>query len=163
MQKQINVATLIKNIEQYCPNIYRGYSPTILRVHRIHSHLQHNLEGVLKIIGLQLADFEVLISLLRGNEENCLSPTDLYQTMLFSSGGVTKVLCRVTKAGLVERIDSLTDKRCKLVKLTNKGRDLIIDIMLRLNTKHESKMSVLNTQEQIQLNTLLTKLLSAWE
>ncbi|AGH80286.1 MarR family transcriptional regulator [Psychromonas sp. CNPT3] len=163
MSKQKSVATLISRIQKYCPEVYRHYSPTILRVHRIHFHLQNNLMDVLYVKGLQQADFEVLISLLRGNEDHCLSPTELSQNMLFSSGGLTKVLCRVTQAGLVERLDLSKDKRCKLVKLTEKGRCLINDIMQLLHVKHDAKMSVLDVQEQAKLNTLLDKLLGTWE
>ncbi|HEY5714845.1 MAG TPA: MarR family transcriptional regulator, partial [Psychromonas sp.] len=99
----------------------------------------------------------------RESLSGCLSPTEIYNSMLFSSGGLTKVLNRVTKAGLVERIDNPEDKRSKLVKLTDTGRILIVKVMQELHSSEQKKMAVLSDLEKQQLNSLLVKFISAWE
>ncbi|MGF1757260.1 MarR family transcriptional regulator [Photobacterium sagamiensis] len=163
MSKQESVANILKKIEEHWPESFENYSPAILRMHRIHDYLQQNLAQVIEKYDLQRADFSVLATLRRGGEPYCLSPTELYCSMLFSSGGLTKVLGRITKAGLVERIDNPEDKRSKLVQLTESGKSLIDKIIQELHNSEQKKMAVLSGQEQDQLNTLMEKFLSAWE
>jgi len=65
--------------------------------------------------------------------------------------------------GLIERIDNPEDKRSKLVKLTERGKVLIDEIIQKLHNHEQEAISVLTEQEQHQLNELLTKLLSTRE
>ncbi len=163
MSKQESVANILQKYELNCPESFKTYLPTILRIHRIHDYLHQGLDLVIEKYALQRADFAVLMTLRREGRPYCLSPTELYCSMLFSSGGLTKVLTRVTEAGLVTRIANPEDKRSKLVKLTETGKQLIDKLRHELDICEQKKMSVLAESEQQQLNTLLEKLLSAWE
>ena len=163
MAKQETVANILKKIEDNQPECFQNYSPAILRIHRIHDYLHQDLHQVIEKYALQRADFSVLMTLRREGEPYCLSPTELYCSMLFSSGGLTKVLNRVTDAGLIERIDNPEDKRSKLVKLTETGKLLIDKVRHELHICEQKKMTVLSEPEQQQLNTLLEKFLSVWE
>jgi DNA-binding MarR family transcriptional regulator len=163
VSKQKTIANILKNLEKNKPELFAYYSPAILRIHRIHDHLHQGLLQILEKHALQYADFSVLATLNREKEPCCLSPTELSHAMLFSSGGLTKVLNRVTDAGLVERIDSPEDKRSKLVHLTEAGKTLINDIVHELHGFEREKIAVLSEQEQLQLDLLLEKLLSGWE
>lgn len=78
-------------------------------------------------LGLQRSDSDVLASLFFNN--NLLSPTQLYEAMLFSSGGMTKVLKRLEMKGLISRIPSTDDRRSLLVKLEEKGEILIRNVI----------------------------------
>lgn len=94
---------------------------------------------------------------------HCLTPTELSTAMLFSSGGLTKVLNRIRVAGFIIRIDNPNDKRGKLVQLTKKGKDLIDKVIVELHEKEQNKMNVLSKSEKVLLNTLLEKVLNVWE
>ncbi|KHT61464.1 transcriptional regulator [Photobacterium gaetbulicola] len=163
MAKQETVANILKNIEQNWPESFEQHSPPILRIHRLHDYLQQDLALVIEQYSLQSADFGVLATLRRGGEPFCLSPTELYSSMLLSSGGLTKVLTRVTKAGWVERVDNPEDKRSKLVQLTVAGRVLIDKIIQELHRNNQRKLTALSKEEQQQLDGLLAKMLTAWE
>lgn len=163
MIKQETVANILKTIEENWPQSAEKCSPAILRIHRIHDYHQQDLIKILEEYDLQRADFSVLAALRRQGEPCCLSPTELYRSMLFSSGGLTKVLCRVTTLGLIERIDNPEDKRSKLVRLTEPGKVLIDEIIQKLHNHEQEIIAVLSEQEQQQLNTLLEKLLTARE
>ena len=163
MSKQETVTNILKKYEEHYPESFENFSPAILRIHRTHDYLHQTLDRVIEKYDLQRADFSVLMTLRREGEPYCLSPTELYHSMLFSSGGLTKVLNRVTNAGLVERIDNPDDKRSKLVKLTETAKVLIDKVSYELHSYEKKKMDVLSEQEQQQLNALLEKLLSAWE
>ena len=56
-----------------------------------------------------------------------LSPTELYDAMLFSSGGMTKVLNKLEERNLIKREPSLNDKRSTLICLTLQGETLVKD------------------------------------
>lgn len=163
MPKQETVANILKKIEQNWPQSAEKCSPAILRIHRVYDHHQQDLIKLIEKYDLQRADFSVLAALRREGEPFCLSPTELYRSMLFSSGGLTKVLNRIAKSGLIVRIDNPEDKRSKLVQLTDKGQALVDELIQELHTIEQEKISILSAQEQQQLNTLLEKLLSVRE
>ncbi|MCQ1060737.1 MarR family winged helix-turn-helix transcriptional regulator [Photobacterium sp. DNB23_23_1] len=163
MVKQETVSNILKSIKENWPESFEQYSPPILRIHRIHDYLQQDLVKVIDQYQLQSADFGVLASLRRAGAPFCLSPTELYSSMLLSSGGLTKVLTRVTKAGLVDRVDNPKDKRSKLVQLTLEGKVLIDDIIRELHDSNQDRLKVLSEEEQQQLDGLLAKMLTAWE
>ena len=66
--------------------------------------------------GLQPGWFDLLAALRRAGEPYALTPTQLMQTMMLSSGGMTKRLDRLAAAGLVERRPDPNDRRGILVR-----------------------------------------------
>lgn len=83
--------------------------------------------------------------------------------MLFSSGGLTKVLHRLQQDALIERHDNPGDKRSKLVQLTEKGQLLVEKMLPELHQKELEMLSVLNTEEQTQLSALLNRIMDKHE
>lgn len=88
-------------------------------IHRIAEQLSVAVEQALRDHHLQRSAFEVLQSLLLA--EGDLSPTDLHQALLVTSGGLTKILDRLQRAGLVHVRQDQQDKRRRLVSLTPAG------------------------------------------
>lgn len=163
MSKQTSVSKILKKTADNWPESNRNLSPEILRIHRISTYLHCNLEQVLGAHTLQAADFSVLETLRKERFPHCLTPTALSTAMLFSSGGLTKVLNRITTAGFIVRIDNANDKRGKLVQLTESGKMLIDKVIVELHAEEQNKMNVLSQHEKEQLNTLLKKVLNVWE
>ena len=83
------------------------------------------IEQVFERHGLDTGTFDVLTTLLRSGPPYRLRPTELYTSLMVSSGGLTDRLIRLEKGGLVERLPSESDARSILVQLTAKGRDRI--------------------------------------
>ena len=162
MPKQQTIVNILKKIENNHSDP-QNYSPTILRLVRLGHHLRQNVAQVIVKYDLQHGDFGVLATLSREKAPYCLSPTEIYSAMLCSSGGLTKVLNRVTNAGLIERIDNPEDKRSKLVQLTETGKQLTDKITRELHSKEHKLMGILSDTEQQQLDDLLAKLLHVWE
>ncbi|MFS1437336.1 MarR family winged helix-turn-helix transcriptional regulator [Shewanella sp. 10N.286.48.A6] len=163
MPKPDSINQILQKSADNWPESFATISPSILRLHRIHTYLHHNMESVVKHHQLQAADFGVLETLRKEPAPFCLSPTQLYCAMLFSSGGLTKVLTRLTNAGLIVRLDNPEDKRSKLVQLSDKGKVLIEQVILELHQKEQRKMASLTVDEQQHLDALLKKLLGVWE
>ncbi|MFH0257189.1 MarR family winged helix-turn-helix transcriptional regulator [Vibrio rumoiensis] len=140
-----------------------SYEEIILRIHRLSDHLAADVQQYLEPYSLQQADFSILISLYRQGMPYIASPTQLYQTMLFSSGGLTKVLKRVESQSLVQRVDNPEDKRSKLVQLTSQGLEIIEEVLDKVKQSRTQALSCLEPQEQKDIEQLLAKLLSNWE
>ena len=163
MIKRTPVSEILIKTKNNWPDSNEGLSPEILRIHRISTYLHHNLEQVLSHYTIQPAEFSVLETLRKETQPHCLTPTELSTAMLFSSGGLTKVLNRLNVAGLIIRIDNPNDKRGRLVQLTETGQRLIDKIIVELHTDEQKRMSILSENEKAQLNTLLAKIINVWE
>ena len=70
---------------------------------------------------LLFIDYSVLRVLQLAGSPYRMSPTELSEIVLRSSGGMTQILDRLERAGLVERAPDPTDRRKVLVGLTRDG------------------------------------------
>jgi DNA-binding MarR family transcriptional regulator len=110
--------------------------------------------------GLQPGEFDVLATLRRSGAPHALTPTDLYEAAMISSGSMTNRIDRLEKTGLVERRPNPADKRGTLVALTADGLNLI-DALIALHVANQHKIvSGLDLREQERLSELLAKLLA---
>ena len=89
---------------------------------------------------------------------NSLSPTDLYDAIVFSSGGMTKVLKKLEERNLIKREASSNDKRSMLISLTQEGKDLIENCMIEVAKQKEKKFSILTQKEKEDLKNILSKI-----
>lgn len=88
-----------------------------------------------------------------------LSPTELYDAMLFSSGGMTKVLNKLEEKNLIKREPSLNDKRSILICLTKEGENLVQEAILQIAKSKEELFEVLDKKEKEDLKNILSKLI----
>ncbi|MGK9063748.1 MarR family winged helix-turn-helix transcriptional regulator [Stutzerimonas chloritidismutans] len=85
-------------------------------------------------LDLTPASFEVLAALRVQPAPHQLTPTDLYEAMLISSGGLTKLVKTLERRGLVTRPFSDDDRRSRPIALTAEGRALAEHAMLAVQT-----------------------------
>ncbi|WP_348627131.1 MarR family transcriptional regulator [Mesorhizobium sp. M4B.F.Ca.ET.049.02.1.2] len=88
-----------------------------------------HLNPLLSESGLNVGEFDVLTPLRRSGEPYRLSPTQLYESAMISSGGMTNRLDRLECAGLVERRPDPKDRRGKQIALTTGGKRAIDDLI----------------------------------
>lgn len=91
-------------------------------------------------------------------DDKPLSPTDLYDATIFSSGGMTKVLKKLEERELIKREASSSDKRSMLISLTAQGRELIENCMVEIAKVKEEKFSILTQKEKEDLKNILSKI-----
>ncbi|WP_412973299.1 MarR family winged helix-turn-helix transcriptional regulator [Glaciecola sp. MF2-115] len=106
------------------------------------------------------ASFEVLATLLRAGPPYSLSPGELLDQMLITSGTMTTRIDKLEKKGLVKRKTKKDDKRSVNVALTKKGLKLIEKVILEHVKTQEEIVSVFNEEEQQLFISLLKKYLS---
>lgn len=119
------------------------------------------LGPVFASFGLQPGEFDVLATLRRSGAPHALTPTDLYEAAMISSGSMTNRIDRLQKAGLVERRRNPADGRGTLVALTAAGL-VVIDRAVDAHVANQREIvNGLTAREQNQLSALLGKLIAS--
>ncbi len=124
----------------------------------IYKHLYNQGESILQAeCDLRHSEVEVLAAILLN--DRVMSPTDLFEVMVFSSGGMTKVLKKLENKDLISRELSKDDKRSMLVKIEPKGMDLVQKCLGLLTQKDSDFFNILDPNEKVFLQQIFKKLL----
>src|SRR5262249_17709971 len=110
--------------------------------------------------GISGAQWGVLRNLHRAEGEGLtgLRLTDLSRRMLVRPPSVTGIADRLERNGLIVRRASATDGRAKQVALTEKGRELVEEVLTVHHAQIARVMGGLDADEQEQLDRLLVRL-----
>lgn len=128
------------------------------RARRIVLRSRPTIEAVFARHGMDAGEFDVLSTLRRSGPPYALRPTELYRSLMISSGGLTDRLNRLARAGMITRPPSPEDGRSLLVQLTDKGR-AAAEAAFREDMGVEAAMlAVLDDAERKALADLLRKL-----
>lgn len=133
------------------------------RVFRIARLAGDEMERVYAGYGITRPEFDVLATLRRAGEPPELSPGALAAAMMLSTGGTTARLDRLEKAQLVRRSPDPHDRRGVLVRLTDRGRDLIDEAVAAGLTRQQELLAHLAPARQAQLTSLLRDVLTDLE
>lgn len=133
------------------------------RLHRLAAHLTAELVAVYREHGLEEGEFDVLATLRRAGEPFECAPSDLARHTMITTGGMTKRLDRLERAGLITRRPSTADGRARVVALTPAGRDLI-DTAFTAHMRNEHRLlSALPPGQAPQLEAILKTWLATFE
>lgn len=127
------------------------------RLHRLAAALNGELRALFAEAGLSDGDFDVLASLRRSGAPFALTPGDLAETTMVTSGAVTKRVDRLEAQGYVTRSVSDEDGRSRTIALTPEGRALIDDLFPRHVDNERRLLAGLGADEQATLAGLLEK------
>ena len=101
------------------------------------------------------SELDVLATLFFDGE--AMSPTELYESTIFSSGGMTKVLKKLENKEYISRIHSKNDKRSKLVKIEPKGKEIVQKCLVDVKQNDNKIFSILTKDEKKILKQLFKK------
>lgn len=138
---------------------YKQYEvfATALPITLLHKNMFNQTEQFLKEkYDLLHSHVDVLATLYFNG--NALTPTELYDAIVFSSGGMTKVLKKLEDRGYILRKPSQNDKRSLLVCITPLGSELVVESLQAIATQKEKIFNILTQKEKKELNHLLEKL-----
>lgn len=153
---------IAKRVAAGLPSSHIGV-PALGRVMRICSHLQEIGQRRYAKFGLTILTHDILLNLLIQGEPHQLSPKALAEATFMSSGGMSNVLERIEKDGLIERRPAPKDRRGVLVCLTDKGHDLISKAQPHVVAVQKEVVQILDEDEMQALNETLRKLLLSLE
>jgi DNA-binding MarR family transcriptional regulator len=133
------------------------------RMRRLSKYLERASQDTVSDFGLNGGEFDVLATLLRSGQPYQLSPTDLFNTMMVSSGTMTHRIDRLEQADLVKRTPDPSDRRGMLIQLTDKGFNTIEQAVEAHVANGHRLLIVLDEAERKVLAQLLRKLLISFE
>jgi DNA-binding MarR family transcriptional regulator len=107
--------------------------------------------------GLRFVDFSVLRVLDIGGE---LSPSELAELTLRSTGGMTQIVDRLVSAGLVGRTPDTSDRRRVVVGLTPKGRRLVDKAQATYARERARVLGPLSDDELVEIDHAVRRLLA---
>ncbi|MBY7248031.1 MarR family winged helix-turn-helix transcriptional regulator [Enterobacter roggenkampii] len=129
------------------------------RTLRLMKHLGKERAQAMAPFGIREGEFDVLATLRRAGEPYCLSPTQLYTSLLITSGAMTNRLNHLEQQGLIRRIADPDDKRSSLVSLTPHGQERIEQALLVHTETQNALLRNLSEAQRAQLESLLRVLL----
>jgi DNA-binding MarR family transcriptional regulator len=133
------------------------------RMGRLRKHFERGLQETFSDFDLNVGEFDVLATLRRSGQPYQLTPTELFNTLMVTSGTMTHRIDRLELADLVKRIPDPSDRRGTLIQLTNKGFN-VIEKAVEAHVANEHRLlSVLEEAERKVLAELLRKLLISFE
>src|SRR5215218_8905230 len=133
------------------------------RINGINRRLKRALDETLAEYGLSHAAYKVLSSLRWAGAPYRRSAGELATLSDLSSGAMTNRLDQLEKAGLVRRLRDPEDRRGVLVEPTEKGKKLWEKAMRVQARKEQLIAAALDDRERSQLNTLLRRVMLAFE
>ncbi|MBD1572180.1 MarR family transcriptional regulator [Vibrio sp. S17_S38] len=151
-----SVDTILLQWLQARPDLDCSSMGVVGRVRRTSEQWKKNMESVFKIHQLSSIEFDILATLRRS--QTPLTPTELYQTLMLSSGVMSTRIESLVQRGLLQRLASEEDRRSCRVELTEEGMVLIDLVVVEHIQNMENMLSPLNHEERDQLAELLKKL-----
>lgn len=111
---------------------------------------------------LRFADYSVL-RLLDHAPSNRMAPSRLAELVVCTTGGMTKIVDRLERRGLVHRVADPDDRRGVLVALTRRGRSLSRRASDAYVTHRERVLDLLDDDQLATIDDAVSQLLDALE
>lgn len=129
------------------------------RVLRLAQAFESRRADHLAAFDLTSADFDLLATIRRTQASVGVNPSRLLQSVMVTSGGLTKRLDRLEESGLIDRHPDPGDRRGTLVRLTPAGEKQIDTVLPSvLAMEHEFLTRELSASELEEVATLLRRL-----
>ncbi|MCQ8229717.1 MULTISPECIES: MarR family winged helix-turn-helix transcriptional regulator [Pantoea] len=131
------------------------------RISRMSRIVDKKLDKTFKNNDLSAIEFDILAALRRFN--SLTTPTELYQTLMLSSGAMSTRVEQLVQRDLIERIYSEEDRRSCNLSLTKKGKSLIDKAISEHVANEDEILNPLSQEQREQLASLLRSWLLANE
>jgi Transcriptional regulators len=132
------------------------------RVTRLAWHVERARRAAFAEHGLEAFEFDVLVALRRSGEPHELSPGQLAEATLVTSGTMTNRLDRLERHGLVRRLPDPRDGRAVRVRLTAAGRSRADAALVDLLERERVLLAGLTERQRATLADLLRRVVTAY-
>lgn len=153
--KPDHVSRVLEQWQQQRPDLDCSPMGVVGRLARMTRLLSDGIDECFKSFDLTSTEFDILATLKRSGRP--LTPTELYQTLMLSSGAMSTRLEALVKRGWVERLPSPDDRRSNRVCLTESGERLIDEAVTAHVANESALLAPLDEAERDQLAWLLQK------
>lgn len=146
---------ILKQWKTVRPDLNAWPMAVIGRISRLERLIDEQMKAACSGFGIERWGFDVLATLRRSGAPFALTPTQLYRSLLLTSGAITNRLDRLETAKLLVRSSDPNDRRGVLVKLTDKGLKLIDEAVIAHMEIEARMLSQLSLKSQKELADLL--------
>ena len=133
------------------------------RVTRLARHLDRARRTSFAAHDLDVWEFDVLAALRRAGRPYVLSPGQLVDQTMVTSGTMTNRVDRLETRGLVQRLPDPADRRGVHVRLTPRGKERVDSALADLLHRERDLLRGLSRNDQDALSTLLRRLVAPFE
>lgn len=156
-------ARAVAQWKQELPELAAENMLLIGRLKRAAALIGRELEKVYGEYGLTEGSFDVLATLRRSGAPYTLTPTELFSALMVTSGTMTTRLKNLENQGLIDRLPNPDDARSMLVRLTDKGKELIEQAVFSHVENEKRLMEKLDLKTKTSLEHGLEKWLEVLE
>ena len=123
---------------------------------RINDKMRSRVFSSVKSAGITLEQLVVLTELAQ-SDKNAFSVKNAQASLQVSQPTATGVVSRLESGGFVRSYQPASDKRVKLIELTEKGKKCADKALKRIKKEQDLLLSCLSDKEQDELQKLLRK------
>ena len=153
-----HVHHVLEQWRREAPEIDRSPMGVVGRISRLAQLLQAELEPIFAAHGVNGGEFDVLASLRRAGRPYQLTPTELSNALMVTSGGMTKRLTTLEHRRLSRRERDPNDGRSTTVSLTREGKRLVETILPEHVANEHRLLGEMSNKERAALADLLEAL-----
>ncbi len=147
-----HVDQIIEQWNRERPDVDVSGMAIIGRLTRLEKVIRPRLNAVFAQHDLESWEFDVLATLVRNGPPHQLTPGELLQSMMITSGAMTNRIDRLESRGFVQRAKCTTDGRQVQVSLTKKG---IKTIDAALMDHAANELDIISTLDEVQRDQLI--------
>lgn len=133
------------------------------RLQRVGLHLDRLQTEAMAEIDMSFADYSIVATLHRELAPHALPVSRLAELVLRPMGGITQVVDRLERAGLVSRQPDPSDRRRVLIQLTGQGVDIAERGDKAYRVSRERVLAELSDAELKKIDSAVTTMLSVLE
>lgn len=149
------VDRIVEQWAQVEPNLDVSTLQVIGRLSRVSQMVDASIARTLAEHGLQPGWYDVLATLRRSGGDCELNTSAMLDTMMLTSGAITKRIDRLVELGLVSRRPDPADGRGVLVRLTEEGRARLDAATVDHLANHRRMLAGLSERQRGDLTRLL--------
>lgn len=131
------------------PSANLDLAQLLVAITRLRCLFDQDLQRSAELGGLDKSEHHALSTLLLAGR--ALSPTQISQSIVQTTSGMTKTLRRLERAGLIARIPDPADGRRQLVRLTREGARLVERHSAQITRFWEARLERCNPTERARL------------
>jgi DNA-binding MarR family transcriptional regulator len=156
-ERQDGIDRFVAGVVKIFPTLDPEVEAAVDRMNKIMKYLDRTTEGNVKVFGLNVGEFKVLLHLREAKDE-MLSAGALADGLDLSPSAMTNRLDRLEEDGLVTRARDTEDRRSVLVSITPRGAEVVGQAVERQAKEESSLLAVLSGADRRRLNALLRSL-----
>lgn len=129
----------------------------------VYSLIEKEIENHLKSFSLNPTSFNALMIIKHQGKETGISQIEIGKRLVVTASNMTKMLDKLNREGLIQRSAQEGDRRVNLIKITQKGSDLLDQAWPGYKGKVQEITSLLDRKELQQITNTLAKWLGKLE